>query len=287
MGSAVVLVATTAMALAATIGLWIIRDTQSVSSAYLGFVAGLSIWAWHEVTFLSGVLTGPRKEDCPEGAVGFKRFWLATQTLIHHELAIAATAVGLWVMLAGSTNQIGLWTFLILWGMRLSAKFNIFLGVPNLTEEFLPSQLGHLRTYFRNQPLNALFPISITVATGLMFWLAYISVAGDAIAFTATGFALLTTLTALGIVEHWFLVLPLRDQELWRWYLKGDKPAALSTAALGAYPRKTRGELTGRDQNTLLAIAGMPSKSGGPASSFHSHDRHFLKVPKAIGGPRS
>ena len=34
----------------------------------------------------------------------------------------------------GGANQVGTWTFLVLWVMRLSAKLNVFLGVPNLTE---------------------------------------------------------------------------------------------------------------------------------------------------------
>lgn len=286
-GTTVAMVVVTAAAIAALLGLWIIRDTQTVSGAYLGFIAGLLVWAWHEVSFLSGVLTGPRSTECPKGVTGFRRFVVATETLIHHEVAIAATALGLYWMLADASNQIGLWTFLLLWGMRLSAKFNIFLGVPNITEEFLPSQLGHLRSYFKVQPLNVLFPVSITVSTGLMFWLAQSAVAPESSAFTVAGFSLLTTLTALGIVEHWFLVLPLRDQELWRWYLKDRKAVEPPKPAHAAYARVKRSDITRRDQTTPLAVAGLQSGTGGSASSFNSHDRHFLKVPKAIGGPRS
>lgn len=290
-GTVVAMVVASAAALAAIIGLWIIRDSQTVSSAYLGFLAGLLVWAWHEVAFLSGVLTGPRSTECPKGATGLRRFVVATETLIHHEIAIAITVLGLFWMLSDAANQIGLWTFLILWGMRLSAKFNIFLGVPNITEEFLPSQLGHLRSYFKIQPLNGLFPVSITVSTGLMFWLAHHAIGAEASAFTVAGFTLLTTLTALGIVEHWFLVLPLRDQDLWRWYLKDRKPTNEVGTARSAYPRTKRGDITGQDQTTTPAVAGLHGGAAGgpgkPASSFHSHDQHGLHVPKAIGGPRS
>ena len=37
------------------------------------------------------------------------------------------------------------------------------------------------------------------------------------------GFALLTALTLLALLEHWFMVLPLPDQKLWRWMI--DPPA--------------------------------------------------------------
>ena len=65
----------------------------------------------------------------------------------------------------GAPNQIGVWTFVILWLMRLSAKLNVYLGVPNLTEEFLPDDLAYLKSYFANAPMNLLFPISVTPST--------------------------------------------------------------------------------------------------------------------------
>ena len=46
-------------------------------------------------------------------------------------------------------NQVGLWTFVILWAMRQSAKLNVFLGVRNLSEEFLPEHLRYLETSLR------------------------------------------------------------------------------------------------------------------------------------------
>jgi putative photosynthetic complex assembly protein 2 len=36
-------------------------------------------------------------------------------------------------------------------------------------------------------------------------------------AFAAVGFALMFALTALAIVEHAFMILPLPDTALWRW----------------------------------------------------------------------
>jgi putative photosynthetic complex assembly protein 2 len=41
----------------------------------------------------------------------------------------------------------------------------------------------------------------------------------------ATGFALLTCLALLAVLEHWFMVLPLPDEKLWRWMMPARKTA--------------------------------------------------------------
>ena len=220
----------TLIGLVALSAVWLTHDSATVTGAFVGFAAGLTLWGWHEVSFLSGTITGPRRDDCPPEATGVRRFVYATQTLIHHEIAIAATVAGLAVLLWNAPNQIALWTFVVLWGMRLSAKFNIFLGVPNITEEFLPAHLDHLKTYFRNRALNLLFPVSVTIGTMLVFWLGQQAVGANGHAEAAL--VLLATLTALGVIEHWFLVLPWRDAELWRLYLRKQTENSKDTADL-------------------------------------------------------
>jgi 5-aminolevulinate synthase len=80
--------------------------------------------------------------------------------------------VALWVWLADAANPVALWTYLILWGMRLSAKLNLFLGAPNVAEEFLPDRMYYLTTYFSKRPMNGLFPVSVTAGTLLTAGLA-------------------------------------------------------------------------------------------------------------------
>ena len=66
----------------------------SPAGAYLGFTCALAVWGWHEMSFLMGIVTGPRKIECPcRTAAGWSRFRLAAATLIWHEIALAATAV--------------------------------------------------------------------------------------------------------------------------------------------------------------------------------------------------
>jgi len=61
-------------------------------------------------------------------------------------------------------NQTGFWTYIILWGMRQSTQINIFLGVLNFNEAFLPQHLKYLITYFRRGAMNLLMPFSILVS---------------------------------------------------------------------------------------------------------------------------
>ena len=60
----------------------------SVLTAYASFLGGLGAWAFIELTFLSGLLTGPVRTPCPPGLSGTRRFVRALGTLLWHELAI-------------------------------------------------------------------------------------------------------------------------------------------------------------------------------------------------------
>jgi putative photosynthetic complex assembly protein 2 len=206
-------------ALAALVAIHATSGERTLSAALCAFTSTIVIWGWHELSFLSGMLTGPRRTPCPPGAKGWRRFVYATQTLLHHELAIALTGLAMAVWLWEAANPVALMTYVILWGMRISAKLNLFLGAPNVAEEFLPDDLGYLKTYFSRRPINALFPVSVTVGTLLSAW-CFAAAAGPLDSGFATEvYALAGMLTALGTLEHWFLVLPIRDAALWRWYL--------------------------------------------------------------------
>lgn len=189
-------------------------------SAYVAFGAALVIWAWHELGFLMGVVTGPRRTPCPEDAVGWRRFAFATQAVIHHELALAFTWLAVVVLTWGGPNQVGTWTFTVLWVMRLSAKLNIFLGVSNLAVEFIPDHLLYLRSYFRRAPMNPLMPVSVLASGVVVVWLVMGAASATPGGFEAVAASLVATMLALALLEHLFLVLPLPDALLWRWALR-------------------------------------------------------------------
>jgi putative photosynthetic complex assembly protein 2 len=244
----------TALAGGSLAGLIALADTATPWSAYLGFACGLGLWAWHETSFLFGFVTGPRRLAARGDVDGWRRFRDAIGTLVYHEIAILATAILLAWLLWGTANQVGLWAFVLLWIMRLSAKLNIFLGVPNMNEEFLPAHLGFLRSYFRKRAMNALFPVSVTLGTLAFLWLLWRGLALDASGFEAAACLMLATMLALAVLEHWFLVLPVPDAALWRWAMPpsrevGEPPVptvrphrrARATAKLTApFPRPPR-----------------------------------------------
>jgi len=221
MAGATVLVVAALLGLSATSS-----GTGGRFDAVVAFSCALIIWGWHEMSFLMGHVTGPCDVECPPGTRGFARFWLATQTVIYHEVAIVLTIAGVAYLTWGDANQIGVQTLLLLWVMRLSTKFNLFLGVPRSHAGMLPSHLAFLQTYFRDRPMNGLFPLSVTGATVLTVVLFQRAIAPGASEFEATGYALLATLSALGLIEHWFLVASVPDERLWAWAMpKANKGA--------------------------------------------------------------
>ena len=223
---AVSLAIATMLAGVAVWGVAVSAHDVTATGAYVAFGAALALWGWLEMTFLTGLITGPRTTPCPAGATGWRRFRLATEALLYHELAIAAVAVLIVVLTWDAPNQIGTFTFLILFGMRISAKLNIFLGVPNLTDEFMPPRIAYLKTYFRKAERNPLFPVSIAVATAVAALLAWRALGAEAGGADAVGFTLLFTLLLLAIVEHGFMVLPVRDAALWRWAMPAEASGA-------------------------------------------------------------
>ena len=126
----------------------------------------------------------------------------------------------------GQPNQVAVWTYGALWTMRLSAKLNVFLGVRNLNEQFLPEHLRYIGSYFRQAPGNRFFAFSVIVAmlATTATWQA--ATAPDASAFEATAAALVAALLSLAVLEHWFMVLPLPSERLWQWGLRSRLPPA-------------------------------------------------------------
>ena len=217
------------VAIAAGVLVWLEAGDISEGGAYVGFGAAIVIWGWHEMSFLMGEVSGPNRAECPPGAVGWTRFKAATATVIHHELAIAATVLVLFAITWGQPNQAAPLTFLLLFVLRLSAKFNLYLGVPNLSDEVFPAHLAYLKSYFRKARCNALFPVSIAGATGFAVWAWLIAEASPVGSGAAASATLMAGLAILGVVEHLFLVLPMRDAKMFSWAInsRAVKPATI------------------------------------------------------------
>ena len=195
----------------------------SVSGAYSAFTCAVLVWGWLEMSFLMGFITGSRKAGCAEGCRGWPHFVHATQAIAYNELATLAGAGLVLALTWAAPNKVALWTFLVLWTMRLSAKLNLFFGIPNTGEKLLPPHLQYLKSFFRKRSMNFLFPISISASTAATALLVQrcLDAAGD---FQLIGYTLVTSLLALAVLEHWFMVLPWNTDRLWNWGLKSRTP---------------------------------------------------------------
>jgi putative photosynthetic complex assembly protein 2 len=195
------------------------------AAAYAAFACALVLWGWHELSFLMGFVTGPNRAPCPPDATGWRRFRLAAATLIHHEVAMFATVVLIAATTWGSPNQTATLTFMLLFVMRLSAKFNIFAGVPHLSTEMMPEHMRYLASYFRIRPPRLFFACSLAMIGGLAAVLGTAALAADG--GLATCYALAFALVLLAFIEHGFLVVPWQDTSLFRWAMRDRLPKTI------------------------------------------------------------
>ena len=194
----------------------------SPKGIYLAFFAAIAIWGWIELAFLSGVITGPNREPCPPFVTTKDRFWRAVGTIAWHELVLIASLVVLGTASLNAVNPFAFATFGLLFFARISAKLNLFFGVPRINTQFLPKPLSHLPSHFRYGRITAMFPISVSALTVASALLLERAINVDTPAMTV-GYALQTCLCLLALLEHWFMVLPLPDEKLWRWMMPARK----------------------------------------------------------------
>lgn len=225
----IAMVAMSVAAVFALAGIYASSTDVSVSGAYVGFVCALVVWAWHEMSFLLGVITGPRRTPCPADARGSVRFKAAFDAVRDHELALFATMLGLILVLRDAPNKTAMWVFVLLWVMRVSTKLNLFLGVPNAISDMLPAKLDYLKSYFRTDRVSMFFVpslcMTVLVVLGCMFHVSLAETMAHKVSW-----AILATFAGLAIVEHLFLVLPFRDADLWPVIVPKQK-RALAVAA--------------------------------------------------------
>jgi putative photosynthetic complex assembly protein 2 len=218
-----------ALSVAALLGLAHTAQQTSLAGAYCAFTCALLVWGWHELTFLTGWITGPRKTALPASVTGWPRFAASVNAILWHELAIIAVGAVIVAITWNAPNQVGTGTFVLLWVMRVSAKLNLFLGVRNLSEEFLPPHLAYMASFFRRRRMNALLPWSVLCGGAAVVLLANAALAPGVGQATAVGHTLVASLLALAVVEHLMLVMPLNPTALWRWAMR--KHAADGDAA--------------------------------------------------------
>lgn len=184
-----------------------LQDDGSTLAIAMSFAAGLLAWGWTEMALYMGYVTGPRKHRCADGCSGIKHFGHAVNANLWHELVVILFAGLIWL----SGNSTAFWCFTMLWLMHLSARLNVFLGVRNISVEFVPDHMDVLKGFLRRRRMNALFPFSVFALSVLTIYLAIQPQTFD--------ITMAATLAAIGLLEHVLLMLPLPIEKLWHWSL--------------------------------------------------------------------
>ena len=224
----------TLVGVAALYGLSHTARQTGLAGAYCAFTCALLAWAWHELTFLTGWITGPRRTALPAGLSGWPRFVQSVRAILWHELGLLAMGAAVVAVTWDAANPVGAGTYAVLWAMRLSAKLNLYFGVRNFSEAFLPPHLKYLQSFFRRRRMNLFFPFAVGAATLVAVLLVQGALNPTLPDGLRTGQWLVATLLMLAIIEHWLLVLPLESTALWRWALARSDAAANKEALLHA-----------------------------------------------------
>jgi putative photosynthetic complex assembly protein 2 len=196
------------------------------ANAYLGFISTIVIWGWHELSFLTGWICGPRKTALDHNLSLGQRFKQSVEVIWYHELALFLNFLLLIALQIGNPNHTALCTFALLWLMRLSSKFNLFFGVPQVGEQYLPTQLAYLGSYFRKKPVGVFF--YCTLGVSILSWLGLLWQAHAGQVAITSQWVLLASLLGLAILEHVLMMMPYSLERVWNWALKPNITTAPS-----------------------------------------------------------
>ena len=221
---------------------------MSYSDIFCAFMASLFIWGWVELTFLTGVVAGiplleKREEDRDTER---DRFINGFRSIALNECLLISCLFLMALLSIGKENNFGLTTFLILYVARVSAKLNLFFGVPYINLHFLTAPLKHIATFCRVAPVGFFF-IASTIMLCLMFvFLVGFTYSAQAMSELQFGYLLLSTLSALAVLEHLFMALPFKDATLWNWMLPNlsKSPEAITLGKTKSnFPKESKNEL--------------------------------------------
>ena len=206
----------TILAAAALWGVEANAAQHTIMATVIGFAMGLLIWAWLELSYLMGYITGPVKRPARDGITWPERFYNALGTTIYHEVLVVGVVGVVCVLGAGLPNPTIQNTLAVLWLMRWSTKLNLFFGVRHFNSEWLPENMRYITSYLRPGKNSWFILFSTTIAaycTYLLFFYGQIAPEQP----TALSLFLIAWLAVLAVLEHCFLMVPMGETALWRW----------------------------------------------------------------------
>jgi hypothetical protein len=247
------LVISSVLCMGALVGLAHTAQQTGVLGAYCAFTCALLAWGWNELSFLTGWITGPQKKAILKSTTGWPRFVASFNAVVWHELAILMVGVAIVAITWDAPNQVGTGTYLVLWVMRTSAKLNLYFGVRNLSEEFLPAHLAYLQSFFKRRRMNAFFPFAVASASACLWLLVVFANQPMTTTAQVVGSVLVGTMLALAIVEHLMLVLPLDTTAMWRWAIRKNKNTETAADFEGHVPSASLAHLESHDKSLQIS----------------------------------
>ncbi len=198
----------------------LIRQDRSPRAAWLGFLAGGTLWAWAQAALYGGWLVGPGSTGAP---ISDNRWAVAIEALRETSWSEAA-ALGVLLLSAalaiGARNKVAFGTVALLWGAHQVARINVFLGVANASPGLLPDHLQFMTRFFGPAQNTLFLPVSVLFWTMLTLFLLRAGwVARDA--FSRRSAMVFGVLAGLAALEHLFLGLSTR-LALWDFFLRSQ-----------------------------------------------------------------
>ena len=190
-------------------------STTTPIAVAAGFLIGLVIWGWLELSYLLGYVNGPNHSVCKAGASTWSRFKGALATTIYHEAAVIASAALLAAVSASQPNPTAFYTVAVLCLMRWSAKLNLFFGVRVFNDRWLPNHLHYLTSYLRVGKSSWLLPASAMLGFFVTMQIYSLADASEVVSYQLSLY-LVASLMLLASIEHVFLMFPVNESTLWR-----------------------------------------------------------------------
>lgn len=188
---------------------------QGLSGTLLALLSGFTAWAWVELSFYTGFITGPSVAEPDPDASLAERFRYALAACLWHELLIPILGAVLLLLSFSGGNPWAFRIYITFWLLHEAARINVLIGVPHPFAELLPDHLSHLRPY--TVARKAGWPIWLTLVAHTVAAVVLLFVALDAATAGARlGWLVLGALVSLGWLENLVLMLPIPLERLWR-----------------------------------------------------------------------
>lgn len=177
------------------------RGDATVTGARQGVAGSALLWTWVAISLYAGFLVGPGGRPVAADASKLTLAFEAVRSMAFHEAAALGAVLLAGVLTWRSPNRFAVRTLAAFWATNQLAKINVFLGVANPGERFLPEWLRFLEVYFGPAQNTVLLPLSVVLLVAVAAWLLARAARGRD-PYAREGDAMVGWLVLLAALEH-------------------------------------------------------------------------------------